>query len=101
VQGALDAAMLLTERTVLLARRDSSSFLARADESRRIALGAYREGAVPLLQVIDAARAWADARRTYYRLVFAQHQSVLALLVAEGHDLLAALPEPVAGDRSR
>lgn len=101
VQGALDAAMLLTERAGTLARRDSASFLTRAEESRRIALGAYREGAVPLLQVLDAARAWADARLTFYRLVFAQHQSVLALLVAQGHDLLAALPVPTAGGRAR
>ena len=42
------------------------SLLARADEARRIALGAYREGAVPLLQVIDAARAWGEARLTFY-----------------------------------
>ncbi|MEO7522030.1 MAG: TolC family protein, partial [Gemmatimonas sp.] len=97
VQGAFDAAMLLTERTALLARRDSGGFLSRADESRRIALGAYREGAAPLLQVIDAARAWADARLTFYRLIFAQHQSVLGLLAAEGHDLLAALP-PALGE---
>jgi cobalt-zinc-cadmium efflux system outer membrane protein len=101
LQGSLDAAMLLTEQASMLARRDSGSYLARADESRRIALGAYREGAVPLLQVIDAARAWADARMTYYRLMFAQHRSVLDLIVAEGRELLAALPEPVAGDRGR
>ena len=73
---------------------------ARAEEARRIALGAYREGAVPLFQVIDAARTWGEARLTYYRTLYAQHQSVLALLAAEGSDLFApssitTLSEPV------
>lgn len=92
LQGALDAARILTERASVLVRGDSSGFLARADESRRIALGAYREGAVPLFQVIDAARAWVDARMTYYRTIAAQHQSVLSLAAAQGLDLSAALP---------
>jgi cobalt-zinc-cadmium efflux system outer membrane protein len=87
--GASEVARLLTERVNALSRRDSSGYLARADEARRIALAAYREGAVPLLQVIDAARAWGDARLTFYRLVFAQHQSVLTLVVAGGGDLFA------------
>jgi len=92
LRGAIDAARILTERTSALVRQDSSNFLARADESRRIALGAYREGAVPLFQVIDAARAWVDARMTYYQTIAAQHQSVLSLIVAQGLDLSTALP---------
>src|ERR1041385_5130844 len=56
LRGAYAAAMILTDRAARLSRRDSTGFLARAEESRRIALGAYREGAVPLFQVIDAAR---------------------------------------------
>jgi cobalt-zinc-cadmium efflux system outer membrane protein len=102
LRGAYDAARLLTDRAEPLARRDSSSFLARAEESRRIALGAYREGAVPLLQVIDAARTWADVRLTYYRTIFAQQQSVVALIVAQGLDLYSALPAPATpGDLRR
>ncbi len=91
-RGAYDAAQILTERAIALTQRDSTNLLRRADESRRIALGAYREGAVPLLQVIDAARAWSDTRITYYRTLFAQQQSVLALLVAQGQDLFSVLP---------
>ena len=90
--GAYDAAALLTERVRRFTARDSTNLLARADESRRIALGAYREGAVSLLQVLDAARAWADARQMYYRAVFAQQQSILTLLVTEGVDLFSTLP---------
>jgi len=89
LRGAYDAARILTDRALILARHDSSSFLARADESRRIALGTYREGAVPLFQVIDAARSWADAQMTFYRTIAAQRQTVLSLLVAQGVDLFA------------
>jgi len=92
VRGAYDAALLLTARAQVLTQRDTSNLLRRAEESRRIALGAYREGAVPLLQVIDAARSWAESRRTYYRTVFEQQQSILMLLVAQGQDLFATLP---------
>ncbi len=67
-------------------------YLARADEARRIALGAYREGAVPLFSVLDAARAWGEARTTYYRTLFAQHESVIALLAAQGRDLFIEIP---------
>ena len=102
LRGAYEAARILTDRATLLARRDSTSFLARAEESRRIALGAYREGAVPLFQVIDAARSWADARMTYYKTMAAQHQSVLALLVAEGVDLYTSALTPTShGDSLR
>ncbi|MEO8624037.1 MAG: TolC family protein, partial [bacterium] len=99
VSGALEAARILTESTTRLSRGGDESFLARADEGRRITLGAYREGAVPLLQVMDAARAWGDARMTFYRTLFAQHQSVLTLLVASGHDLFSSLPLAAAPTR--
>ncbi len=85
--GAHAAAQLLTERAASL----SSGFLARAEEARHITLGAYREGAAPLFQVIDAARAWGEARRSYYETVFAQHESVLELVVARGEPLSAPL----------
>jgi cobalt-zinc-cadmium efflux system outer membrane protein len=102
LRGAYAAAIILTDRASRLSRQDSTGFLARAEESRRIALGAYREGAVPLFQVIDAARSWADARMTYYKTIVAQHQSVLSLLVAEGLDLFTNAPAPISrGDSLR
>jgi cobalt-zinc-cadmium efflux system outer membrane protein len=90
--GATAAARLLSDRATLLARRDTASnrvatYLARADEARAIALGAYEEGAVPLLQVLDAARAWGEARLAYYRIIYAQHEAVLALAAARGDDI--------------
>lgn len=89
--GAAEAATLLTNRTRALLN-GPETFLSRADEARRIALGAYREGAVPLFQVIDAARAWNAARLTYYSTLYAQQQAVLALVIAAGRDLQASLP---------
>ena len=101
LQGAYDAAALLTERVTALTKRDTSNFLSRANESRRIALGAYREGAVPLLQVIDAARSWADTRVMYYRTVFAQQQSILTLQVAAGVDLFSVPTTGAASGSSK
>jgi outer membrane protein, heavy metal efflux system len=109
--GAAEAARILTDRAVELARRQPEAgdgrpaYLARADEARAIALGAYREGAAPLLQVLDAARAWAEARVAYYRTLYAQHEAVLGLVVARGDDLVAAVaaltPAPVRGASTR
>jgi cobalt-zinc-cadmium efflux system outer membrane protein len=82
VESAYEAARLLGEQV----RRLQGKFLGRAEESRRIALAAYTEGAVSLLQVLDASRTLADARLTYYRTVFAQRQSLLELNVAVGSD---------------
>jgi outer membrane protein, heavy metal efflux system len=98
VSGARQAARVLTARALQLtgtttasATSAPTSFLMRADEARRIALGAYREGAVPLIQVLDAARAWGEARRAFYQTLYEQHESVLDLLTAEGIDLREAL----------
>jgi cobalt-zinc-cadmium efflux system outer membrane protein len=100
VTGTSAAARLLTDRMETLARVGPDGLLARADEMRRIALGAYREGAIPLIQVLDAARAWGDARLTFYRTLYAQHQIVLALVVASGGDLFTT-PLPSATGSSR
>ena len=81
--AAEQSARVLTERATALA----AGFLARADEARRIALGAYQENALPLLNVIDAARTWGEARSTHFQMLFAQQESVLRLLVARGGDL--------------
>src|SRR5436190_262894 len=93
IVGALEAARVLTARAGFMAGRTrGETYLTRADQARRIALGAYREGAVPLIQVIDAARAWGDARVAFYQILYAQHESVVELLVAEGVDIASTLP---------
>lgn len=100
--GAYDAARLLTDRAVQLTRVADGRppFLVRADEARRLALDAYREGAVSLLQVIDAARAWNEARVMFYQTLYAQHESVALLLAARGDDLLSVLPSLIAQSKS-
>jgi cobalt-zinc-cadmium efflux system outer membrane protein len=98
--AATEAARLLLDRVQILrgspdsvtaAQGQPIRYLARADEARRIALGAYREGAVSLLQVLDAARTWGEARVTWYRTLYAQHEGVVSLLAAEGRDLFVEL----------
>src|SRR2546422_1174178 len=102
IVGAAESARLLTERAGVLADpARGQGYLARADEARRIALGAYREGAVPLIQVIDAARAWGEAQLVYYQILYAQHESVVQLLVAEGVDIASTLPTLTIGAGAR
>jgi len=97
IAGASAAARLLTDRANALAQPGANGLLARAEEMRRISLGAYREGAIPLIQVLDAARTWGDTRLTYYRTLYSQHQAVLALIVATGGDLYSATLTPSTG----
>jgi outer membrane protein, heavy metal efflux system len=99
-----DADLFSAERAArILSRRVAAfgsgrvGYLARAEDARRIALGAYREGGTSLLQVIDAARAWREARSSYFETLFAQHRAVLRLLVAEGIDVIDAWPRIRAG----
>jgi cobalt-zinc-cadmium efflux system outer membrane protein len=62
------------------------SFLSRAEESRRIALGAYQEGATSLLQVLDASRALNEARVMYARVLAAANESLFVLGIVAGYD---------------
>ena len=90
VQAAHEATQRLSAQVGTL----QGSFLSRAEESRRITLAAYEEGAASLLQVLDASRTLGDARLTYYRLLFAQRQSVLDLAVAAGDEPVSTLSSP-------
>ena len=93
IEAAYEAARLLKNQV----GRFQGRFLQRAEESRRIALAAYEEGAVSLLQVLDASRALAESRLIYYRTLFGERQSRLELDVAVGLDPV----EPTrAGDQS-
>jgi len=82
VQGALDAAIRLSAELAAV----QSSFVVGATDADRITLAAYQQGAATLLEVLDTSRALADTRLTYYRLVFAQQQSLLNLALAIGND---------------
>ncbi len=94
--GAERAARILSQRVTAFGS-GRIGYLTRAEDARRIALGAYREGGTSLLQVIDAARAWKEARSSYFETLFAQHRAVLRLLVAQGIDVIDAWPGVRAG----
>jgi cobalt-zinc-cadmium efflux system outer membrane protein len=94
--GAERAARILSQRVTAFGS-GKVGYLTRAEDARRIALGAYREGGTSLLQVIDAARAWKEARSSYFETLFAQHRAVLRLLVAQGIDVIDAWPGVRAG----
>lgn len=88
VTAAYDAARTLNEQASDVRR----TLLVRAQEGRRIAEAAYREGATSLVQVIDAARTFAEAREVTYRALFARRQSLIELNAAIGAaDLTAVL----------
>jgi cobalt-zinc-cadmium efflux system outer membrane protein len=57
----------------------TSTLVSKAEESRRISEAAYREGAIPLNQVIDASRALAEARESYAMAYFGWRQSLFEL----------------------
>jgi outer membrane protein TolC len=82
IRGAYEIARRLSAQLADLQR----SFLARAEESSRITLAAYLEGAGSLLQAIDAPRTLAAARLAYSRAHVAREESVLDLLIAAGYD---------------
>lgn len=88
VASAWETARILAEQIVRL----QQGFLRRAEDARRITVAAYREGAVPLVQVLDASRALADVRDLYYRTLFAQRLSILELNAAIGATELATMP---------
>lgn len=92
VAAAHQAVRLLAEQHGRL----SGAAMDRAEEARRIALAAYREGAATLLQVIDASRTLADVRLAYYRTLFAERASLLELNVVSGSELLAASSAPTS-----
>jgi len=105
VEAGYQVAERLAARLVAL----QPAFLSRAEESRRIAIGTYQEGATSLLQVLDASRALSDARLTYARLLAATNESLFDLGVAAGYDPRAAarlgrgpsVPSPTANGGAR
>jgi outer membrane protein, heavy metal efflux system len=86
IEGAYQAAARLAAKVAAV----QPTFLTRAEESRRIALAAYQEGAATLLQVLDTSRALTDARLIVARLASAAHESFFELGVAAGYDAKTA-----------
>ena len=78
------------------------SFLDRAAESRQVTQTAYEEGAASLVDVLNATRAYGEARLTYFRLLHAQRESMIDLAIAAGRPattFLSQLRLPDGPDR--
>lgn len=69
----------IATRSLQAALQKTSALVSKAEEARRITESAYREGAVPLNQVIDAARALAEARQSYAMAYFGWRQNLFEL----------------------
>jgi cobalt-zinc-cadmium efflux system outer membrane protein len=83
VRAAYEVTRRLSEHVASLEK----TFLSRAEESARIALATYQEGAAPLMQALDATRALAASRLSYSRMVFAERESLAVLRLVSGDDL--------------
>jgi cobalt-zinc-cadmium efflux system outer membrane protein len=73
------------------ARGQMGSFEAgvrQAEEVRAVALAAYQEGAIGLLEYLEAQRTLSDVRQRYAQSVFDAHASLLLLEQAAGTDLV-------------
>ncbi|MEW6126003.1 MAG: TolC family protein [Acidobacteriota bacterium] len=64
-----------------------SDFLLRADDTRDVALAAYREGATDLYKLLEAQRARNDARLLYHRLLYDFRLSLAELELASGQEV--------------
>lgn len=87
IEGAYESAKVITEE----ARAMGGDLVKRAEESRQIAVVAYREGAGTLLQVLDASRTLADVRLASARLLFTRRETLLQLDAASGVDPLTSI----------
>ena len=73
------------------ARAQAVSFerdlLRQAEESRAIALAAYQDGAIGLVEYLEAQRTLVDLRQQYARSLFDAHAALLLLERAAGRDV--------------
>jgi cobalt-zinc-cadmium efflux system outer membrane protein len=86
VAAEVEAEYQIAERLGSQVAALGPNFLGRAEESRRIAAGSYQEGAMTLLQVLDASRALNDARVIYARVLAAANAGLFDLGIAAGYD---------------
>jgi len=83
----VESAFRAYETSRELVRAYEAGILKQADESRDIALAAYREGATDLITLLDAQRTRAEARANYYRTLFDYYTSLFQLELAAGIEI--------------
>lgn len=83
----VESAFRAYETTRELVKAYEAGILNQADESRDIALVAYREGATDLITLLDAQRTRAEMRASYYRTLFDYYTSLFQLELATGVEI--------------
>jgi cobalt-zinc-cadmium efflux system outer membrane protein len=83
IEAAHRAAQSLAVRLTEMQR----DFLKQADQSRDIAMIAYREGATDLYKLLETQRARNEARLLYYRTLQELQASIAELVLAVGGEL--------------
>ncbi|MDE2925949.1 MAG: TolC family protein [Acidobacteriota bacterium] len=93
IAAEVAAAVETVQRRSEMLRSMETGVLDRARETSRIALAAYQEGGVELLDVLDAQRAENELDRFHSRLVFDYQLSWVDLETASGTPNLALSPD--------
>lgn len=94
VASEITAAFRNALSLLALRTRIGNSLPQKAEEARRIAEAAYREGAIPLSQVIESARALAEARESHYGALFGLALGLLELEAAVGTERFGERGDP-------
>lgn len=84
IRAEVEAAQRAAQKLATRLRDLQRDFLKQADDSRNIALIAYREGAMDLYKLLETQRARNEARLLYYRTLQDVQSSLAELALAVG-----------------
>jgi outer membrane protein, heavy metal efflux system len=87
VRAEVEVAYRVTQRLGVRLNELQLDFLKQADESRNIAVVAYREGAADLYKLLEAQRARNEARLLYFRTLHEFHQALVEFSLAIGREV--------------
>jgi outer membrane protein, heavy metal efflux system len=87
VRAEVEVAYRVTQRLGVRLDELQRDLLKQADESRNIALVAYREGAADLYKLLETQRARNEARLLYFRTLHEFQQSLVELNLAIGREV--------------
>ena len=87
VRAEVETAYRAAERLETRLKELQRDFLNQADESRNIALVAYREGAADLYKLLESQRARNEARLLYFRTLNEYRQALVDLNLALGREV--------------
>jgi outer membrane protein, heavy metal efflux system len=87
VRAEVEVAYRVTQRLGVRLNELQLDFLKQADESRNIAVVAYREGAADLYKLLEAQRARNEARLLYFRTLHEFQQALVEFRLAIGREV--------------